>query len=35
MESDPLLNAEKGNGILADSVVAKAPGWNSNKDFLA
>ncbi|OIT36764.1 PREDICTED: uncharacterized membrane protein At1g06890 [Nicotiana attenuata] len=35
MESDPLLNVEKGNGILADSVVAKAPGWNSNKDFLA
>ncbi|OIT02881.1 PREDICTED: uncharacterized membrane protein At1g06890-like isoform X1 [Nicotiana attenuata] len=31
-ESDPLINVEKGTGNLADSIVAKAPGWNSNKD---
>lgn len=31
-ETDPLINVEKGAGNLPDSVVPKAPSWNSSKD---
>lgn len=31
-ETDPLINVEKGSGSLPDSVVVKAPSWNSSKD---
>lgn len=34
-ESDPLLNAENGGGLLAEGGGARAPGWNSNKDLHA
>ncbi|KAK6163853.1 hypothetical protein DH2020_000717 [Rehmannia glutinosa] len=34
-ESDPLLSVENGGGILTDGSVARAPGWNSNKDLQA
>ncbi|CAA0838104.1 Insulinase (Peptidase family M16) family protein [Striga hermonthica] len=34
-ESDPLLSVENGGGSLSDSSVARAPGWNSNKDLQA
>ncbi|GER35473.1 nucleotide/sugar transporter family protein [Striga asiatica] len=34
-ESDPLLSVENGGGSLSDSNIARAPGWNSNKDLRA
>lgn len=34
-ETDPLLSVENGGGILTDGGVARAPGWNSNKDLQA
>lgn len=34
-ETDPLIGVENGAAILGDSVVAKAPVWNSNKDLHA
>ena len=35
-ESDPLISAENGSGILTEGVGgARAPGWNSNKDLRA
>uniref|UniRef100_A0A5B7BKH1 Sugar phosphate transporter domain-containing protein n=1 Tax=Davidia involucrata TaxID=16924 RepID=A0A5B7BKH1_DAVIN len=34
-ESDPLMSAENGTGVLNDAVVPKAPTWNSNKDLNA
>ncbi|KAG5233542.1 hypothetical protein OIU76_015843 [Salix suchowensis] len=32
-ETDPLISAENGTGILADVAVPKVPVWNSNKDL--